>query len=541
MFKKSSSTSDLDLFSSPTSLLGKRAAKKYDDPKAWHNQFFKLVTSQISEEVFEPLYKDGNMGAPNASIRILVAMSILKEGFGCSDEDLFEKCEFDMLTRKAMGLFNLDDVPPSLDTYYLFRRRICEYEAGHRVNLMEKCFESVTGEQIKLFKISGKSVRMDSKLIGSNIAQYTRYEIVHRTLCKTLNQPGNLAMLSPKLRGQSKVYLEEEPGKTIYRANPELMYQRLIAIGQYVYLVLKRLKDDAPLYDLLHRAFHDQYIVEKGKAIPRDKKDIGADSLHSPDDPEAGFRNKYGKKTHGYLTNITETVEEDKPSVITSVQTEPVTFSDCHFLQDAVANTERVTNQTITELYADGAYQSPDNREFCQAHDDMNLITGRIQGGCRFILNHKKETDELLITDTQTGKLIQAIFRGDSPKYGKRWKMPETYGEKSRKYHYFTEKDIARSELRQQIENIPKEERNKRNNVEATMFQCSFHTRNNKTRYRGLLKHRLHAYSRCMWMNLVRLVLFQVKTGPKSFIALFEFLVTALKSPFCLPKLFWAN
>ena len=117
MFKKSSSTSDLDLFSSPTSLLGKRAAKKYDDPKAWHNQFFKLVTSQISEEVFEPLYKDGNMGAPNASIRILVAMSILKEGFGCSDEDLFEKCEFDMLTRKAMGLFNLDDVPPSLDTY----------------------------------------------------------------------------------------------------------------------------------------------------------------------------------------------------------------------------------------------------------------------------------------------------------------------------------------------------------------------------------------------------------------------------------------
>ena len=26
------------------------------------------------------------------------------EGFGCSDEDLFEKCEFDLLTRKALGL-----------------------------------------------------------------------------------------------------------------------------------------------------------------------------------------------------------------------------------------------------------------------------------------------------------------------------------------------------------------------------------------------------------------------------------------------------
>ena len=29
-------------------------------------------------------------------------MSVLKEGFGCSDEDLFEKCEFDLLTRKAL-------------------------------------------------------------------------------------------------------------------------------------------------------------------------------------------------------------------------------------------------------------------------------------------------------------------------------------------------------------------------------------------------------------------------------------------------------
>ena len=35
----------------------------------------------------------------------------------------------------------------------------------------------------------------------------------------------------------------------------------------------------------------------------------------------------------------------------------------------------------------------------------------------------------------------------------------------------------------------------KRNNVETTDFQYSFHTRNGKTRYRGLLKHRTHAYN----------------------------------------------
>ncbi|MDD4689560.1 MAG: transposase [Eubacteriales bacterium] len=116
MFRKSYTEPQLDMFTAPSMQLGKRAFKKYTYPKAWHNQFFKLVTLKIAEDTFAPLFKQGNMGAPNASIRALVAMSILKEGFGCSDEDLFEKCEFDLLTRMALGLEMLDDVTPSLDT-----------------------------------------------------------------------------------------------------------------------------------------------------------------------------------------------------------------------------------------------------------------------------------------------------------------------------------------------------------------------------------------------------------------------------------------
>lgn len=38
------------------------------------------------------------------------------------------------------------------------------------------------------------------------------------------------------------------------------------------------------------------------------------------------------------------------------------------------------------------------------------------------------------------------------------------------------------------------------------MFQYSFHTRNGKTCHRGLSKHRLHAFHRCLWMNLRRSV-----------------------------------
>ena len=289
--------------------LGSRASKKYSDPNSWHNQFYSLVTTKIDEEIFKPLFPEGKKsGRPNASIRILVAMSVLKEGFGCSDEDLFEKCEFDLLTRKALGMELLTDVTPSIDTYYPFRRRICEYQERTGIALMQLCFEQLTGNQVRLLKMSGKCVRMDSKLIDSNIAHQSRY-----------------------------------------------------------------------------------------KLKPHDKDGL-----------------------------------------------------------------------TIREIATGNTYE-----------------------------------------------VVKAVTKQGSRK---RWRIP--WNNKTG-WRYFEDKDIKAYQLRKQIESLPLEEQHKRNNVEAAMFQYSFHTRNGKTRYRGLLKHRMHAYSRCMWMNLRRMVIFQISTFQRSIFALF--------------------
>lgn len=186
------------------------------------------------------------------------------------------------------------------------------------------------------------------------------------------------------------------------------------------------------------------------------------DLFENPNDPDASYRDKNDRKVQGYVTNITETVEEGKPSIITSVQVETAVFADCHFLQDAVGNSEGVTGSTIEDLYADGAYQSPENREFAKNHDDMQLKTGKMQGGRRWEL----------IPHDEDGLAVREIATG--------------------------------------------------NTYEAAMFQYSFHTRNGKTRYRGLLKHRIHAYSRCMWMNLRRIVIFQISTFQRPIFALYE-------------------
>lgn len=80
MFKKSPKTKQFDMFSSPSELLCEREGRLYDAPSAWHNTFYRDVTSNIDEEIFKPLYTtekdDNHVGRPNVPIRILVAMII---------------------------------------------------------------------------------------------------------------------------------------------------------------------------------------------------------------------------------------------------------------------------------------------------------------------------------------------------------------------------------------------------------------------------------------------------------------------------------
>ena len=52
MFKKSPKTKLFNLFSSPSGLMCKRESRMYDDESAWHNKFYKEVTSKVDEDIF---------------------------------------------------------------------------------------------------------------------------------------------------------------------------------------------------------------------------------------------------------------------------------------------------------------------------------------------------------------------------------------------------------------------------------------------------------------------------------------------------------
>ena len=510
-FKKSKQKSQPDLFATASFSLPERERRYMEDELSWHNEFYRNVLLNIDEEILRPLFVDGNMGAPTKQLRILIAMRMLKEGRGCSDEQLYENVRFNLVWRQAVGLFNINDECPSIDSYYMLFRRIAEYEQNNpeHVNLYKKIYQDLTAKQIKKYKIAGRTIRMDSKLIGSNIAWFSRYEIIHETFRKQVPEQEAMRISDQLYRQKALGFLAEDASKTVYRSDDETLGQRLLDLGIVISHILA-MRGEGEV-SLLHRVFHEQYDVDKdGNITVRDKKLVSATSVQNPNDPDAAYRSKGGKKVKGYSTNITETCdEEDKPSLITDVQVKPANAADNGFLKDAVEDTRKVTDNSIDKVIVDGAYQSKENRNLASDEENgFELVANGLQGKpSRFDLE-LQDDGSLEVTDKQTAEVITATKVKDG-----QWKIAVENSKGKKSYRYFDNEAIERSQNRQRMETIPWEERKKRNNVEATIFQYCFLTRNNKTRYRGLFKQTLQALARCAWINMRRLFIFDVKAA----------------------------
>ena len=503
MFKKSNKEPQLDAFASVPMMLENSALKQYSDQNSWHNQFHDQVVMRIDEGIFSTLFNNST-GAPNASIRILVGMMILKESFVWSDSQLFEQCRFNLLVRGALGLFNMNDPLPVESTYYLLRKRIYDHQKQAAEDLMAKAFAQITSEQIKEFDVNGRSIRMDSKLIGSNIALFSRYEIIHHTLCmfyKTLDNVAKSTLTAADLDELEKLAVEE-PLKTVYRSTREELKGRLQPIGIISYKLLMLFANlQTESFCLLRRVFNEQYKVLENQLVElRPKEEISSSSVQSPHDPDSAFRHKGEQKVKGYSVNITETCSKDGLNLITNVLVEKANTADTAFVETAIQATVEVTGQKVEKAYMDGAYQSPDNDGCCEGID--MVFTG-IQGAeSRYDLEMTHEG--LRVTDTKTGEqMIANLVKKKKDSNEDRWSIKTTTG-----YYYFVQKTIRDSNIRREMKTRPLEELHKRNNVEATIFQLSIPLRNNKSKYRGHIKQKTWAYCRCLWINLVRILNF---------------------------------
>jgi len=508
MYKKTEKNKELNIFSDANSLLSDRRKRILEDEKRWYNSFRREILFRIDEGIFKVLYSE-KMGAPNASVRVLVGMMVLKESFGWSDAELYNRCHFDITVMRALNIYALDEDVPVESTYYLFKNRIYEYEKESGINLIEEGFKGITSSQVREYQVNGHVIRMDSTMIGSNIANYSRYEIIHRTLCvflKSLKEK-DWDKFSKVDRVELEDMLSEDAEKTVYNSTSRDLKKKLIRLGVIIYKVIQIFSyKSSEKYKTLCRVFEEQYKTGgngNGDIELKNKSEISAKSVQSPYDTECTYRKKGDKEVKGYSMNLTETISEDKLNLITDVQVEAVSTADVDYVEGAIRGSEDVTGQEVRRVYADGAYNSANNDKI----EGVEVICTGIQGKeSRYDIDIS-ENGEIIVTDEKTGE----TYKAEKVKRNNRSKSEKWYIKTDKRKIYFDKRAIEVSMKRKLLKQMPKEELNKRNNVEATMFQLKFLLRNGKTRYRGKLKNVLWAYCRCLWINLRRIMLYSTK------------------------------
>ena len=107
--------------------------------------------------------------------------------------------------------------------------------------------------------MSGKHIRMDSKLMGSNIAWYTRYELVHETLRLFIKERREYIYKRSLSESDFKLIqrIEDEDGdEVVYRSTNSEIETSFLALGKFMHPFIRLFKNyPGGQYDILKAVF----------------------------------------------------------------------------------------------------------------------------------------------------------------------------------------------------------------------------------------------------------------------------------------------
>jgi hypothetical protein len=372
MFRKNQKHHQLEMFSTVRSLRDDQQ-KLLDG--SWAGVFYRDLFCRLDERPFAVLYSD-EASRPNVPVNVLVGLEVLKAGLGWSDAEMYEAFTFNLQVRYALGYRDLSEGYLDIRTVYYFRHRLAEHMQKSGTNLLAQAFAQVTDAQIKAFAIKTGRLRMDSTFIASNICDMSRLHLLVEVLQRVdrMLTSSDQALWEPEF----VAYRKGSARQYVYRVKSEDGAQHMQQIGDLMHRLLDSLapayKDDVT-YQMLERVFHEHFVVEQDTRLRlKQGKELSADSLQSPDDPDASFRRKRGKEYTGYAVNVTETCDPDNPvQLIVQTQTQRNTVDDPTLLtNDLPVLTERYD---VEELNTDGGYNNPTTAALLRAAKITHIQT----------------------------------------------------------------------------------------------------------------------------------------------------------------------
>jgi hypothetical protein len=457
---------------------------------SWAGVFYREFFCRLDEKPFAVLYSN-IPSRPNVPVNVLVGLEYLKAGNGWTDQEMHEAFLYNMQVRFALGYDQFVIGNFELRTLYYFRERLSRYMQETGTNLLEKAFEKVTDQQIAAYQLKTGKQRMDSTQIASNIRTMGRLQLlvevlqrVYRLLTKE-DQKHYAEEFAPYIQGHA--------GQYVYHIKGQDTSEHLQKIGELMQRLLVELElnyAQEPVYQMFMRVFGEHFRVEEKELKIKLGKELSANSLQSPDDLEATYRQKNNKSFRGYVANLTETCDPENPlQLVTKVQVASNHTDDAEMLIEALPNLKERTD--LDTLYTDGGYGSPDADKTLQTNQVEQIqtaIRGRIPNNEKLNLSvfEIKQTEKGVPTriTCPQGQSTAVHTSSQNKAYVAHFednfcltcpllpKCPVQRGKRDLRFHLrFDQKQINMSERRQRSLIHQEEGRNLRAAVEATVRQ----------------------------------------------------------------------
>ena len=533
MFKKNTAHVQKDLFGFFNTL---PASMQQEIKQSAEYRFYNTIFCHIPEDIFSVLYSE-KKSRPNAPINCMVSALILMQRNHWTYEQLFQAMKFNLLTKIALGLDQLGDVPFSPATIFNFQNRLNKHYIETGENLLEHVFDHLTQKQLKALKLKTNIQRTDSFLAASNMRNYSRLQLLVEMIIRIYRVLSDEDQ--QRFQDQFGDYIKQTSGQYIYRLKASDVPHELEKIAELYVWIKENLYDAYETYEIFQifqRVYTEHFTVVKDKITVKSSDQLSSGCVQSPDDIDATFRDKNGKKSTGQSIHVTETAHPDNPvNLLTDVAVKANNIDDSQVLHERIDHIKEKTPD-LDELHFDGGYGSSDNDQKFEEHGITPVQTAIRGREAAVTITIEKTTDNEYIVSCplQTKK---------SQKARKRYKVQFDHSvchqcpfhsqcpareTKTHRVYYFTEADYLKKKRLHSIDKIPPERRTLRHNVEATVneFTCKFHRK--KLKVRGAFKAALFAYSVAISVNFGRIYRF-IQNNPEIVKELFLFSLFFIK------------
>jgi len=520
MFRKNEEYKQYDAFG-VTNALSDKQSKLLSN--SIEHSFFENIFSKINESDFKVLYSD-KKSRPNVPVNQLVGSLILKHLFNLTYESLFSNLNFNILTRHAIGIQSINESVFSEASIYNFQNKVIGYYVETGRDLLTEVFDMLTASQLKEYGIKSDIQRGDSFLIGSNIFDYTRLQLLIEVLLRLYR------ILDEQDKHQcSEIlqdYTKQTAGQYIYKLPKENLpkeIKQLAKIYNDLYISYKDKYSDIAVFSIFERVYYEHFTVIEDKVEVIATNDLNSSILMSPDDTEATYRSKRRKNSKGYSGHLSETANpKNKLNLITDITVVPNNVDDAQILEGRLPEMIDKTPD-LSEYHADGGYGSPSVDVLMDKYDIKQIQTA-VRGRKAFVKMTIKELEKggysvtceyeqtvmAELTKGKNKKGFRAVFdykicsqcslktKCKSKVIGGKIKL-------AKRVWYFSEENIRLQKRMLNSKALPPERQSLRANVEATVKEAKRGIKDGKVRVRRMQKVMIYLCMTSVAVNLTRI------------------------------------